>query len=345
LGTEYKVLFRASISQIHVPYETGSPRFHDLTTSIDGLGNNAQILAGGECPGGALYDGNRICKQFEDRGYAWKNGPAYQRGQVVSVFMSSQLGRYNYVNQWNFQDDGVIEPKLGLTGRLQVIGSGAGYLPYGQRLDPESGAVPVVGISHNHNIYYRFDFDINGSANNAVDKITLQPSLDPSPDTTCATPGQCFTDVQTQLLNETVDYLDPTVYTSWRIYNKATFNANGRTIGYELVPDLQGLWSGMVTTNEPWSSGELWVTRYNGCHLLAFDNHPPHIPGVCAGTEDNVTEMVAGAGSIDGEDVVVWYANRFRHFPRDEDQDKMPIEYMSFTIQPRSFFHHNPVEP
>jgi len=145
LGTEYKVLFRASISQIHVPYETGSPRFHDLTTSIDGLGNNAQILAGGECPGGALYDGNRICKQFEDRGYAWKNGPAYQRGQVVSVFMSSQLGRYNYVNQWNFQDDGVIEPKLGLTGRLQVIGSGAGYLPYGQRLDPESGAVPVVG--------------------------------------------------------------------------------------------------------------------------------------------------------------------------------------------------------
>jgi|GEM_PF-3886272 len=200
-------------------------------------------------------------------------------------------------------------------------------------------------ISHNHNIYYRFDFDINGSANNAVDKITLQPSLDPSPDTTCATPGQCFTDVQTQLLNETVDYLDPTVYTSWRIYNKATFNANGRTIGYELVPDLQGLWSGMVTTNEPWSSGELWVTRYNGCHLLAFDNHPPHIPGVCAGTEDNVTEMVAGAGSIDGEDVVVWYANRFRHFPRDEDQDKMPIEYMSFTIQPRSFFHHNPVEP
>src|SRR5260370_42269637 len=40
LGTEYKVLFRASISQIHVPYETGSPRFHDLTTSIDGLGNN-----------------------------------------------------------------------------------------------------------------------------------------------------------------------------------------------------------------------------------------------------------------------------------------------------------------
>src|SRR5262249_22434837 len=300
-GTEYKVLYRSSIAQIQVPYETDEPRFQALTTSISGLGNNALSLAGGECPGGVLYDGNRVCKQVEDRGYAWKFGPQYQRGQVVSVFMSSQLGQYNYVNQWNFQDDGVIEPRLGLTGRLQMIGSGAGYLPHGQRLDPEGGATPVVGISHNHNIYYRFDFDINGAANNAVDKITLQPSFDPSPDTSCATSGQCFVELQPQLMNETVDYLDPTAYTSWRIYNKATVNANGRAIGYELVPDLHGLWNGMVTADEPWSSGELWVTHYNGCHLLAFDNHPPHIPAGCAGTEANDTEMATGAGSTGGE--------------------------------------------
>jgi primary-amine oxidase len=54
--------------------------------------------------------------------------------------------------------------------------------------------------------------------------------------------------------------------------------------------------------------------------------------------------MVAGVGDIDGQDIVVWYANRFSHFTRDEDQDNMPIEWLSFEVQPRSFNHRSPLE-
>jgi len=53
---------------------------------------------------------------------------------------------------------------------------------------------------------------------------------------------------------------------------------------------------------------------------------------------------MVGEGSVDGADLVVWYANRFRHFVRDEDGPDMPVEWAGFRIVPRSFFHQNPLE-
>jgi Cu2+-containing amine oxidase len=41
---------------------------------------------------------------------------------------------------------------------------------------------------------------------------------------------------------------------------------------------------------------------------------------------------------------VVWYANRFNHFTRDEDQVNMPTEWISFEAAPRSFHHKSPYE-
>jgi Cu2+-containing amine oxidase len=37
-------------------------------------------------------------------------------------------------------------------------------------------------------------------------------------------------------------------------------------------------------------------------------------------------------------------ANRCSHYTRDEDQVNMPIEWLSFEIQPRSFNHRSPLE-
>jgi primary-amine oxidase len=148
---------------------------------------------------------------------------------------------------------------------------------------------------------------------------------------------------ETQLTNETVDYLDPLFFTSWRIFNKVIRNQFGRLRGYELIPTIRGKGYGIYDTAEPWSSGELWVTRYNQCHLLATNNHPPLIRDTCAGTADNLTEMVAGAGNIDGVDIVVWYANRFSFQTRDEDQPNLPIQWTGFDIKPRSFHHIDPM--
>jgi primary-amine oxidase len=307
------------------------------------MGANAVILSAAECPGGTLYDGGRICVKVEDRGFAYKYLSTSAQSQQLSIFMSSQLGRYNYINEWNFQDNGTMEVKTGLTGQLQIVDSGAQWLPYGSRLNPESAPVPMVGRNHAHNVYYRLDFDIGSSGGNAVNNISLQPSLTPSPTSSCLSSGECFVMSESQLLNETVDFVSSN-YTSWRIYNKFINNQNGRNIGYELIPTTRGLGYGMYDTTEPWALGEVWVTQYNPCHLLATDNHPPLIPAGCAGTADNVTEMVAPLGTLDGVDLVVWYANRFNHFTRDEDQVNMPTEWISFEAAPRSFHHKSPYE-
>lgn len=343
-GAPRYVLHQGSIAQIHVPYLTGSPRFVDVTDSTTGLGVNAITLSAAECSGGTLYLGGKICVNVEDRGYAWKYSTSFQHGESVSAFMASQLGQYTYVNHWEFHDDGTIEPRLALTGRLQKVDSGAAFLPYGSRLNPESDPTPRVGISHMHNIYYRLDFDINGSGNDAVERRTRQASNVASPNSACSTPGQCATNVATQLLTETADHFIPEAYTTWRVYDKATLNADGRPVGYEIIPHIAGLWSGMTSTTEPWSAHEFWVTNYNGCEMLATENHVPHINPACSGSADSVSQMVNG-GSVDGQDVVLWYANRVLHVPRDEDEVNMPVEWVSFEIKPRNFHHKNPLEP
>jgi primary-amine oxidase len=343
-GPTRLVLSRGSIAELHVPYLTGIPRYLDVAESTTGFGANAIPLSPSECAGGTLLASNLICKNVEHRGYAWKYGSASQQGESLSVFMASQLGAYTYINQWEFHDDGTIEPRLGLTGQLQRFGSGAAYAPYGSRLNPTSEATAIYGLSHMHNVYYRLDFDIGGAANDAVERLSFQPSSAPSPVSSCAAPGTCGINVATPIRTEAAQDLIPDAYTTWRIYDKRLTNSDGRTIGYELIPRISGLWSGRTSTTEPWAAHEVWVTRYSSCEMLAVGNFPPHIRSSCDSAPANVSAMVNGE-SVDGEDVVVWYVNRALHTPRDEDEAHMPIEWMSFELRPRNFHPKNPLEP
>jgi len=342
-GVAQEVLFKGTIAEVHVPYHTGSPRFLDATASTNGLGANAVALAAAECAG-TLFDANHICVQNSDGGYGWKFGTSFRTAQAVEIFMSSQLGKYNYINKWTFHDDGSIEPQVGLTGRLQTLGDGAAYLPYGAQLNAANAvppAVPHVGKSHMHNFYYRLDFDIGGSANDAVARMSFNPSMIPSPDTNCATAGQCGTNTQTQLLTEQFQTFSTTGQTSWVVFDKTIVNAEGRSIGYEIEPKITGLWRGMTSTTEPWSNADLWVTTFNGCERYAVENFAPHLDAACGTPAANLSAMLNGA-SVDGVDLVVWYVNRFQHVPRDENEVNMPIEWTGFTIEPRNFHFQNP---
>jgi primary-amine oxidase len=344
-GTERLVLWQASVAQIHVPYDTGAPRFRDLTVSTAGLGENALPLSAPECEGGQLYDERRACVQVEGRGYAWKHGGDYALGQQIAVWMSSQLGEYSYINQWIFRDDGTIEPRLGLTGTLQYFAFSDDYLPFGRRINSESEPDPVIGISHLHNAYYRLDFDLGDPSNDAVDRIEYTPWLTASPDSSCAVPGQCGVDVATRIATESTEYIEPERYTRWRVLDLALTNEDGRTVGYDIIPEITGLWSGMTSTTEPWASGELWVSAYNGCERLATDNEPPYIAAACAGASigTDVASMVSDSAPVNGADLVVWYANRYHHSVRDEDDPTMPIEWTGFHIEPHNFHHRNPM--
>lgn len=341
-GSERLVLSEGSVSEIHVPYVVGTPRPLDVTNA--GVGFNALTLSPAECSGGTLVANNQICENIDDRGYAWKFFNNFQNGESLSVFMASQLGQYTYINRWEFRDDGTIEPRMGLTGKLQWVRAGAAYASYGSRLDDEANATPQYGISHLHNIYYRLDFDIGGSGNDEVERMVFQPSTSPSPDSTCATEGTCGTTTMTPLMTEGGDDLVPRSYTSWYVHDTVLKNSEGRMVGYEIMPHIEGLWSGQVSDAEPWAAHEFWVTVFNPCEKLAVGNYAPHISASCSSAAPNLAAMANGQ-ALHGQDVVVWYIMRHLHVPRDEDQSNMPIKWMSFTIAPRNFYYKNPLEP
>lgn len=342
---EREVLFRASVAQVHVPYHPGSPRFRDLTISTSGLGAGALNLSVPECSPGTLLD-PKVCRQIRDRGFAWKFSGLFQKGQEVIVWSSSQLGQYNYITEWIFMDDGTVVPRIGFTGRLQITGTDDGFEPFGQRINPEADPTPVFGVSHFHHVYWRFDTDIGGSSDNAIDNISTSQYFGPppSPVSACLNFGECTTNSRFRFTNETFDGLFAP-FTFWHVFNKGITNADGRNIGYEIVPEGNQHWDGMTDTDEPWSLADLYITTFNGCELLATDNEPPFIPAECAGAATNVLDMTAEGDNVDGADLVLWYVGHFQHVPRDEEEPNMLIEYQGVRLQPRSWRHINTLQP
>ena len=219
-GDVYKrVLFRGSVAQVHVPYFPGSPRFRDVTISTSGMGVGALNLTNTDCaPANRLTP--QVCREYHDRGLAWKFGNSSLRGQTVTVWISSQLGAYNYITSWTFNDDGSFEPKIGFTGHFQIVNTGNEYAPFGTPVD-----APVLiryAINHVHSVYFRLDFDIVGFQSNAVDSLDYSTYTAPDPNfPNCANlPGLCGTNVANQILTEGKDVLaSGAPFVSWRIYS------------------------------------------------------------------------------------------------------------------------------
>jgi primary-amine oxidase len=340
-GTLRRVLFRGSIAEVHVPYHAGNPRFLDITLSTNGLGAHALNLTGTEC-NGALVD-PKVCREIHDRGYAWKFAGLFQRGQEVKYWISSQLGQYTYITMWTFRDDGSFEPGVGLTGRLQILRNNPVYPPFGSRVNPEAAPTPEFGINHMHNVYWRLDLDIAGFTDNAVDRITQvqHTGSSPEPGVNCLSAGTCYANQHTRLTTESVERLEP--FKIWHQINRGMFNADGRPIGYEIIPHGNQLWTG--PSSEPWAAGELYVTSFdvNGCELFAVNNNNPALNPGCGSAAPDVRAMV-NAQPVDGADIVLWYNAHFQHVVRDEDQLNMPIEYMGLEFQPRNLRHVNTLQ-
>jgi primary-amine oxidase len=355
-GSARLVLTQGSIAEIHVPSATGTPRNLDVTANSEGLGDTntagtsfVATLSAADCEG-TLYDGNRICVANEDGDLRWRGGAVDPNGDFtmaerVVVFMSSQVGKENYINRWEFNDDGAIEVMLGVSGQVPFTKASTSYAAYGSRLDKSTNTTPRIGLAHHHNVYYRLDFDIDGSANDVVSRRTFAPT-DSSPwlDPTCTGPGACGKVTITPITKETAQTWSPTAQTVWTIHDSVIKNADGRNIGYEIGPEIQGLWRGMTSTTEPWAGSELWVTKFNSCELFAVRNTAPALPTSCGTANKTSVHQMANDESLAGQDIVVWYANRMLHDVRDEDESNMAVRWMRFAITPRNFHHQYPVE-
>ena len=120
-GSRTLILGSAALAQIYAAYDNNGPQNYFVTDV--GLGTTMNTLNAAECPGGTLrQDGNGqsvVCQQVRARGYAWR-GSSQVQGQSLVVFATSTTGNETYIQQWVFDDDGVIHPMLGVSGRLDL---------------------------------------------------------------------------------------------------------------------------------------------------------------------------------------------------------------------------------
>jgi primary-amine oxidase len=321
-GSPVEILGQANVAQIHVPYDNNWNRFHDVT--LIGLGGPYMLdLDGNDCAGTVLSDNARpiLCQQTQDIGYQYKADDEEAQGTSLNLFTVSELGAYDYIVSWNFDDDGTIRPEIGAAGSLQNIDDQGGNRDAGWPLGGNR-----TGIAHLHNFYWRLDFDVAGAANDRVEELEAQPVP--------GTGRNRFRDTRRAFTTEVARRVAPGWFRSWRVRDLQVRNGDQHPVSVELLPNTDHIYRGPAY--ESFTQNELYVTRRRPCERFASQN-----PGEACGR--TAAQFVNGQ-SLNG-DVVLWYGTSFHHLPRDEDERLMHPHWSGFSIVPRDLTAENPTVP
>jgi hypothetical protein len=141
---------------------------------------------------------------------------------------------------------------------------------------------PCTCQVHTHHAYWRLDFDIMTAGNNVVEEYNNPPIIGSS-------------NWHTKRF-EIRRPRDAGHQRRWRVRNKGTFR------GYSILP------GGHDGTADAYGVGDLWVLRYHGNEIddgQGFTSDP-------ALSRAAIDKFVNGE-SVDGRDVVIWYAGHFSH--------------------------------
>ncbi|MGW7547715.1 copper amine oxidase [Streptomyces sp. NPDC054770] len=333
-----KVLSSARLAQIDVPYDDGSVEYDDLTGF--GFAQGLVPLDSAECPGGAIKtvkvpdawdpahpNVNGLCTTTRSRGHAYRmqadtGNKVYQaQGKDLLIYTVNKVGWYEYMTEWRFQDDGTINMNVGATGSLSPgdydAGDGRGW--------PIGKGAHAYATSHAHNVFWKLDFDLDGSSKSRVEQYDSKVSAPvhgqeaPSNKTT-------RTDVTKELAGDAENMR------WWRVVSTAGKNKDGHARSYEIVRGASSKYPGHAFT-----SHDVYFTQYDKCELFASNN-----PGCPSGHPKTVDKFVNGQTLTDP---VVWVNVGFHHIARDEDQQPMPVHWQGFSIAPRDVTAMNPLTP
>ncbi len=185
-----------------------------------------------------------------DRG-TFKGVAVEKRADRLILTTQMQAGWYRYIQKWMFYPDGRIQPQLGFSAVQD----------------------PCVERPHNHHAYWRFDFDIDGAANDGVDEFN----------------GTSWTALNTETKRPKA------AGRRWRVLDRNTNR------GYEIIP------AAMELPADSWGIADLWAVRYKGNEL--DDGGRVNAPN---GDQAQLNKFLNGE-SLNRQDAVIWYRSQFRH--------------------------------
>ncbi|WP_165227401.1 primary-amine oxidase [Aquisphaera insulae] len=358
-GRERSVLYRASLTEMVVPYGDPRPtqrRKNAFDVGEYGMGMCANSLVlGCDCLGLIRYFDahlcdsrgepfvlkNAVCMHEEDFGILWKHtdrrlpdDPEVRRSRRLVVSSVSTVENYEYGFFWYLYQDGTIQFEVKLTGILSLGAARPGEAPpHGALVAPQ-----VYAPNHQHFFNMRLDFDLDGVANTVqrVD-VTADPIDDDNPF------ENAFRAVATPLATEKAARGNLCLETArtWKVVNPGALNHVGQPVGYRFLPGDNSV---------PYASPRAWWRKRAGF----VENHvwvTPYRPSEKYGAGDYPNQSRGGDGlgawteadrPIDDTDVVLWYTFGHTHIPRPEDYPVMPTAYIGFTLKPAGFFARNP---
>jgi len=357
-GKTRSVLYRASLSEMVVPYGDPAPqqaRKNAFDAGEYGLGMCANSLElGCDCLGLIKYfDGhlctsrgepltikNAVCMHEEDYGILWKHTdrrletPEVRRSRRLVISSIATVENYEYGFFWYLYQDGNIQFEVKLTGVLSLGALQPGdKARYGALIAPQ-----LYAPNHQHFFNVRLDVDLDGAAN-SVYQVDVMPD-EPGP----ANPFEnAFRARMTLLETEKQARANLNVETAraWKIVNPQVRNAVGEPVGYKFFPGDNCY--PFATKNAWWRKRagfvdhHVWVTPYREEERHAAGNYPNQSQG-----GDGLPRWTEQDRPIANTDVVLWYTFGHTHVPRPEDYPVMPTAYIGFMLKPNGFFTENP---
>ena len=230
-----KVLHKAEVSEIFVPYQSGTWRFRDFETYDFALIPVAQQDAG-RCGAllapqpvrlrdGRQLNGPFVVRELTEKGVLWKRDRQVYRGHKMTLWGTVGAENYNYIISYAFHDDGQIEFRGGATSQNW----------------PQAPWEP-----HMHTLFWRVDIDINGSNNTVNVNRHLENTKQVN-----------WQDCQLPFNGGVEGGLQ------WNAPEFTTLHITGEGMekthaGYMVLP----LYRGVQRHQEPWTQWDAWVTKY-----------------------------------------------------------------------------------
>ncbi len=359
-----QVMYQGSLAEIFVPYQDPSANWF-YRTYMDagefGFGLLASPLAPGlDVPENAvLLDGlvaaaipdpslpviplplSRVIGVFErlTGDPAWRHyeqfapGGAYEGRAGVELVVRSiaQVGNYDYLLDWIFNQSGVIRAEIGLTGidAPKAVGR-AGP----QRRDERFGApvaAELVAPYHSHHFNFRLDLDVDGQNNTFVlGQLKERPAPGPR--------KSIWTLAERAIESESEGQLDHG-HAQWKVVNGGRRNAFGEPVGYlvETHDGVEPLLAPADYQRAGFVAHTLWLTAFDADERYAAGDTPNQHPGA-----PGLPQYVRDNQALVNRDIVLWLTIGHHHATQAEDWPVLSLHKLSFELKPSNFFDHNP---
>jgi primary-amine oxidase len=357
-GTVRPIIYRASLSEMAVPYGDPDPA-HFWQGAFDlgdfGIGRGLNSLRlGCDCLGVIQYFDvvshddfgeplivkQGICLHEEDFSILWKHWDFVedrtevrrQRRLVISAIGTNL--NYDYGYYWYFYLDGSIEFEVKLTGVMQTKAVVEGSTePYAHLVAPG-----LAAIHHQHLFNARLDMEVDGPRNSVQELDIAAAEEGPG------NPYRTAIIARTTPLRREADGrrdADAAVGRTWLVTSADRRNAVGERTAYQLVPQasptLLAAPDSSLGRRAEFARHHLWVTPFAEDERHAGGEYPNQHPGGAG-----LPEWTAGNRSIEATDVVLWHTFGTSHAARPEDWPVMPVERAGFRLRPWGFFDRNP---